>query len=154
MKSWILILAILATSPAVAHAVEPIEGDEKTHTAPRRAVMEVEGERGVWFRDDVVELITQDKAELIEQRKAAVQADSALVAEQQVTDACQAALEFSEGMTDKAVKAAALQSKRARLAEDDENGWFAGKPMVWVVIGTIGSLVIAVVVDKIQENPN
>ena len=150
MRTWIVVCLILATS-STAKAVEPVEANESTHQAPRRKVMEVDGERGVWFRDDVVDEIMRTREEVLESRRALQQALSLSAIEKSRVDACKEAIGYASEAEAAATEALETAVRRAREAEDERNSWLAGKPGIWLGVGVLTSIAIAIVVDKIQE---
>lgn len=142
----------LALMPTPVWATEPAGAEAAAaEEAPRRKVMEVDGQRGVWFRDDVVEKIMKDKELLLEHEKALKQAEAAIVAQEEVEKACRAALGYSQESEELARTNLETALRRAREAEEDRDGVLAGKPAVWLGVGLLASLALAVVVDKIQE---
>jgi hypothetical protein len=156
MKNLILVLLLWVCSPSVASAAEPVKDPpppvvDVADVAPRRKVMDLEGTRGVWFRQDVVDEIMKQAELLKEHEKALAKAESALASQEEVTAACREVVVFSDAIADKAQANLERSIRRAREATEDRDAFTSGQPATWVLIGTVGALVIAVVVDKIQE---
>lgn len=139
MRHYALAAMILTTcTPATAHAQDPAEVclPEPAHRAILADLLELQGDpenpdstglRGrVKLQDVAINLHAAQVVDLGHARDLAVQAK----------EAAQKSL------------VAAIRGKRE--AEESRDAWYRA-PALWLGVGVLGSLVIAITVDKIQE---
>lgn len=114
----------------------PCGDPDSQHQAPRRAVVEHEGEQGVWFRMDVGKCLLKDVTELNERRYQVrlLEQQLQLRIEQKVL--LDEAIKFSEQAKMSAITSLEASERRARKAEERANAWYK-HPILWFVVGSL-----------------
>ncbi len=112
-----------------AHAQVPLQHD---------------GHDGVWLPSDTATRVLQDVEALRKLRPVvALYEQKATLSEQRIRQ-CRKAVDLSTEASDVAAEVLQTAVRSRRHAEEERDGWFAGKPVIWAVIGgVVGSVAAA-----------
>lgn len=124
LTSCIVSVALILSIPA--RAAEPL---------PSAVTLEHNGETGVWLPSEMATKVQRDVEQFRYLAISIPLYEERLTIQQQRVAQFQRSLQLAVEASDTATRALDAAVRGRRRAEDEKDGWFAGKPAIWAILG-------------------